>query len=95
MKAGEICIRATCPADRAHLRALYSQAFPREDLAGLLDALLDEPAAVVSLAAWCNGELAGHAAFTLCPVEGHRGLPFLSVRSPLPRRRSDGASAAH
>lgn len=66
MSALKVAIREG--ADPA-LNALYAAAFPGEDLAPLVRALLAEPEGVLSLTAHADGVLAGHILFTTCTVD--------------------------
>ena len=59
----------TQPADRPQIPGLYAAAFPEEDLAALVEALLADPA-VLSLSAVTGETLVGHALFTRGRLEG-------------------------
>jgi len=67
---GETAIRDTVPADLPALAALYPAAFPSEDLRLLVRELLDPGVRALSLAAFRDGGLVGHVAFTTCGIEG-------------------------
>lgn len=62
-----IRITISTPADHKALLALYPEAFPDEDLSGLVAALLGHPD-VLSLTAWKGLSIAGHAVLTRCAV---------------------------
>lgn len=64
------------PPEQAALLALYPQAFLDEDLTTLVQALLATPE-VLSLTAWRDGAIAGHAVFTRCSVSGATGTVAL------------------
>jgi putative acetyltransferase len=87
---GETAIRDTGPADAVPLAALYPAAFPSEDLWPLVRALLQDNVAHSSLAAFHDGCLVGHVAFTICGIEGDHGqvalLGPLAVAPALQRR---------
>ncbi len=71
----------TRPADHAALITIYDQAFPDEPLHELVAALLAEPSGVLSLFAYVEDQLAGHAVFTRCTI-GDAPTP-LSLLGPL------------
>jgi putative acetyltransferase len=90
-----IDIRPTTLADLPPLEALYAAAFPDENLAPLVRALLVEPSGVMSLAAEVGGVLAGHVAFTMCAVAGQD--PRAVLLGPLcaaPDRQGRGIGSA-
>lgn len=66
----DIEIRPSHAADGPAIARLYRDAFPREDLAPLVDDLLARPADVLSLVALRAAGIAGHVAFTTSSVEG-------------------------
>jgi len=60
-----------CPGSldqMAELEHLYADAFPNEDLWPLVTKLLAERETILSLAAQLDGELVGHALFTICGI---------------------------
>lgn len=62
-------IRDSTTSEHDQILALYPEAFPEEDLTDLVRALLGHPN-VLSLTAWFEGVLSGHALFTTCTVTG-------------------------
>ncbi|WP_375548864.1 GNAT family N-acetyltransferase [Oceanicaulis alexandrii] len=60
-------ITISTPEDHKALLALYPEAFPDEDLTGLVADLLGHPD-VLSLTAWTGLSIAGHAVLTRCSV---------------------------
>ena len=66
----DVDIRDTASSDFAALDALYPAAFPDEDLLGVVHALSQDRADVLSLVAVDGSGLAGHVAFTRCAVAG-------------------------
>ena len=54
--------------EQADIEAVYSKAFPDEDLVPLLRELWQSPEQVLSLVATIEGELVGHAMFTRCSL---------------------------
>ena len=69
--SNEFEIRCLQPADRNALASLYPSAFPDEDLAPLIDDLLNEDKEVVfSLVAIDDHKVVGHIAFTMCEISG-------------------------
>ncbi len=63
-------LRSTNAGDAANLAALYSAAFPNEDLTALVRRLLSEVPDILSLVAEVEGGLAGHVVFTPCALSG-------------------------
>ena len=64
MQQGDINIVATGPKILPELMQLYPQAFPEEDLTGLLRDLVEGEASVLSLVAVQGDEVVGHVLFT-------------------------------
>ena len=62
-------IRDSTTSEHDQILALYPEAFPEEDLTDLVRALLGR-ADVLSLTAWRESVLSGHALFTTCTVTG-------------------------
>ncbi len=90
-----IDIRSTMPAGLPALEALYAAAFPDENLAPLVRALLVEPSGVMSLAAEEGGALAGHVAFTKCGIEGQNArAALLGPLCAAPDRQGRGIGSA-
>ena len=88
-------IRESTPGDLSALRALYPAAFPDEDLVPLVEALLAEPAGVLSLVAIEDGVVAGHVVFADCSVTG--GAARVALLGPLavaPARQRQGIGRA-
>lgn len=88
--SARIMIEAPAPAE---IDALYGDAFPDEPLAALVKALLELPDAVLSLTARVDGEIAGHALFTLCELENGGCAALLgplAVRPDLQRQGVGG-----
>ena len=56
--------------DAAAIEALYPLAFPDEDLVPLVRDLLQDPVIALSLVATIDSDIAGHAVFTHCGVDG-------------------------
>ena len=56
--------------DATAILSLYPRAFPDEDLVPLVRELLKVPDIAMSLTAMNDSDLAGHAIFTMCGVEG-------------------------
>lgn len=69
--APEFVIRDAVAGDQTALNALYPRAFPAENLRPLVAALLAAPDHVLSLVAQAGPAVLGHAACTLCGIEGH------------------------
>lgn len=65
-----IHIRPGTAADEPRIAQLYALAFPDENLLPLVRDLLQMPTGLLSLVGEIEGRLAGHAAFTLCAVDG-------------------------
>ena len=63
-------LRSTNAGDAAILAALYSAAFPSEDLTPLVRRLLSEVPDILSLVAEVERGLAGHVVFTRCAIGG-------------------------
>lgn len=63
-------IRESGRADSAAIEALYSEAFPDEDLLPLVRDLLSDAAVALSLVGTMNTRVVGHAIFTRCGVVG-------------------------
>lgn len=63
-------IRTGTADDLSRLAEVYAGAFPGEDLLPLVEALLAEGSAVISLVAVARGAVVGHILMTLCGVEG-------------------------
>lgn len=88
-------IRATCADDVPALAALYSAAFPNEDLVPLVRRLLGEVPDILSLAASSRDGLSGHVVCTPCGVGETRGcvalLGPLAV-TPAQQRRGIGGA---
>lgn len=70
-------IRASTADDRTAFEALYSAAFPDEDLLPLVGALLSEPALTRSLVATSGGQVVGHVLFTRCGIGEERDVAAL------------------
>ena len=56
--------RPAGPDDRLAIRALHRRAFGRDDEAGLVDALAEEPCEIVSMVAGLDGMIVGHVLMT-------------------------------
>ena len=88
-------IREGAPGDLPALRALYPAAFPDEDLVPLIEALLAEPAGVLSLVAVADGVVAGHVLFTDCSVTGSpTRVALLGPLAVAPARQRQGIGRA-
>lgn len=91
-------IRASRPADAAHIDGLYRDAFPDEELRPLVAALLTEPTGVVSLVAVRSGATVGHVVCTFCTVDGadcHAALLGPLAVAPSAQRQGIGAALVH
>jgi len=65
-----IRVRAGTPRDFVAIESLYPAAFPAEDLVPLVRELLHASTSTLSLVASVDAGIVGHAAFTICSVEG-------------------------
>jgi len=63
-------VRVSTQRDVGEIVSLYPLAFPDEDLVPLVHALLNESSAALSLVALLEKQIAGHAVFTQCAIEG-------------------------
>lgn len=72
--SNSISLRPTTPQDLPALMALYPQAFPDEDLRGIVGDLLAAGPDGLSLAAFQAEALIGHILFTRCTI-GETGCP--------------------
>jgi len=79
--ASQLDIRESRPGDTAGIERLYADAFPDEDLLGVVRALLELGPGVISLVGVRDDAVVGHAGFTLCHVEG--GTEALALLAPL------------
>jgi putative acetyltransferase len=68
----DIRIRPSTSGDLGAIKAVYRDAFPDEDLSGLIEELLARPDGVVSLVGTVTGLLVAHAAFTMGSVDKGR-----------------------
>lgn len=68
--AGELEIRESTQADIAAIESLYPKAFPEEDLLPLVRDLLQDPQVALSLVGLIDSQIAGHAIFTMCGLDG-------------------------
>ncbi len=62
-------IRKSCSKDMPSIRALYTKAFPDEDLLPLIGELLDNRDDILSLVGIINSSIISHVAFTICDIE--------------------------
>lgn len=80
------------------IAAIYSSAFPSEDLLPLVKGLLTTETGVLSLVALLRRQPVGHVAFTICGIEGQSGpvalLAPLAV-SPDQQRQGIGSLLVH
>ncbi|MBK0398386.1 N-acetyltransferase [Limibaculum sp. M0105] len=84
-------IRESDAGDRAAIDALYTAAFPEEDLLSLIADLLGRPDDVLSLVGLVGTEMVGHGIFTTCAVSG--GDYRVALLGPLavaPARQGQG-----
>lgn len=91
-----LTIRETTPTDRKDVLAVIEAAFGRADEAKLVDALWQEDAIVLDLAAVEDGKIVGHCAFSLVtadPVIKGAALGLAPV-SVAPARQRSGIGAA-
>lgn len=87
-------IRDAHPEDAATLQALYTAAFPDEDLLPLLRDLRAE-AAVTSLVGVADGRLVAHGAFTACGVTDRpETVALLGPLAVAPDRHGEGIGSA-
>ena len=70
-------IRASRPIDLSAIEALYSAAFPDEDLPPIVRALLATVSRVLSLAGMIDAVLVGNVVFTCCDIETHENIAAL------------------
>ncbi len=66
----KIEIRQSLPEDIISIEKLYPVAFPDEDLLPLVRELLGEEPVVLSLVAFADKIMVGHAIFTICDIGG-------------------------
>jgi len=89
--SNDINLRPSSALDHPAIELLYRAAFPDEDLAPLVRALLGEPDGVLSLVAVQDADLAGHAIFTRCSVEpGGHSVALLGPLCVSPSRHRQG-----
>ena len=87
-------ITVSTPEDHEALLALYPEAFPDEDLTGLVASLLGHPD-VLSLTAWTGHSIAGHAALTRCAVTGgNKRVALLGPLCVAPQAQGQGIGRA-
>lgn len=87
-------LRATSPTDQEQIAALYTAAFPEEDLVALVEDLSPEPG-VLSLSAMIGAQLVGHVLFTRGRLEGQSAM--VALLGPLavhPDHRRQGIGKA-
>ena len=86
----ELEIRESGTADWQAIETLYPRAFPDEDLVPLVQDLLENPDAILSLVATADSRVAGHVIFTRCGVTGADAdaalLAPLAVDQPYQRK---------
>jgi putative acetyltransferase len=88
-----VLVRAERPADRVAIRAVNSQAFGREDEAGLVEALGDGGYARLSLVAEEGERVVGHLLFSDLPILTSTGTLSALALAPLavlPDRQRQG-----
>ena len=84
-------IRRSKSEDVDAILAIYTAAFPDEDLVPLVRELLDDRADVLSLVAVANSEVIGHVAFTECSVdEGSSDVALLAPLAVAPAQHRQG-----
>jgi putative acetyltransferase len=88
-------IRESAAADVEAIEALYPRAFPDEDLLPLVRELLEDSEVTVSLVSLMDEELAGHAIFTMCSVDGASArVALLGPLAVAPTRQRRGVGSA-
>jgi putative acetyltransferase len=91
-----VSVRMEMPADIEAIRSVHESAFSSLLEAELVDNLQAEGDAVLSLVAWCDGEIAGHILFSRLSALESRGLRA-SALGPLgvvPTKRGRGIASA-
>lgn len=84
-------IRLAYPSDMGRLSALYASAFPEEDLATLVQALLAYGPDVAAFVAQRDGALLGHACLTTCSVSvSAQTVGLLGPVAVTPERQRSG-----
>ncbi len=87
-------VRPGTLSEQDDILALYPEAFPEEDLTGLVRALLDCEG-VLSLTARVGDDLSGHALFTPCSISGSRQTAaLLGPLCVAPRAQRQGVGRA-
>lgn len=91
----DVEIRDSVASDEPAINALYSRAFPEEDLRSLVRDLVEHPDSTLSLAALIDSKLAGNIMFTKCAVAG-RGheAALLAPLAVLPECQRQGIGGA-
>ena len=93
--AGALEIRESTQADLAAIEALYSRAFPEEDLLPLVRDLLQDPGVALSLVGVIDANVAGHVVFTMCGVDGSDvKAALLGPLAVEPARQRQGVGSA-
>ncbi len=88
-------IRECLAADRPSLDALYAAAFPGEDLLPLVQALLADRSATLSLVGMVGPSVAGHVMFTRCAVSAcNDAVALLGPLAVAPLRQRRGVGSA-
>ncbi|MEM9472050.1 MAG: GNAT family N-acetyltransferase, partial [Pseudomonadota bacterium] len=85
-----LTIRETTAEDAGQIQALYSQAFPEEELRPVVSALLKEAAGVVSLAGFDGDELVAHVLFSASGIGGNQGGALLAPLAVKPSHQRQG-----
>lgn len=88
-------LRESTASDVSAIVELYDAAIPGEDLKPLLRDLLAGRSDVLSLVWTDDGTVVGHAAFSVCGIEGRqRQVALLGPLAVLPERQRKGLGAA-
>jgi len=88
-------IRESAQEDVEQLRRLYSAAFPEEELFPLVEELLQDASAVLSLVATVGPAVVGHVIFTPCRLAGHtEKVALLGPLAVAPDRQRRGIGTA-
>ena len=88
-------IRESRETELDAVKDIYSAVFPDEELRPLVEALFHEPASVLSVVAYIDGEIVGHVAFTDCEVSDRaERVALLGPLAVAPDRHRQGIGSA-
>jgi putative acetyltransferase len=92
---GKLEIRQSQRDDAGDIEQLYVDAFPEEDLTGLVRELLDFGESVLSLVGIHDNKIAGHISFTFCHVErNEQKVALLAPLAVTPTLHKQGIGSA-